>query len=125
MGFYVKDAFYRLTLKEGKGKSRGYWVRLIKKGKVMSLYRRVNREGEDSSYYRKDGVLVDRQWLVANSLILKEERAVEDRVYGTLKVVGRGKRKTATGGKSGKRKTLRSSVSPRKLSLGWTRSSGE
>lgn len=95
MGFYVKDAFYRLTLKEGKGKSRSYWVRLIKKGKDVSLYRRVNREGEDSSYYRKDGVLVDKQWLVDNKLILKEERAVEDKVYGTLKVVGKGRRKAA------------------------------
>jgi len=87
MSFYVKDAFYRLTLRTGKGKSRGHWVRLIKKGEKMSLYRQVNREGQDSSYYRKDGVLVDKQWLVDNKLILKEERAVEDRKYGTLKVV--------------------------------------
>ena len=87
MGFYIKDAFYRLTLRTGKGKSRGYWVRLIKKGKKMSLYRQVNREGDCSSYYRKDGVLVDKQWLVDNKLILKEERAIIDKVYGTLKVV--------------------------------------
>jgi len=87
MGFYVKDAFYRLTLKTERGKSRSYWVRLIRKGKKMSLYRQVNKEGEDSSYYRRDGVLVDKQWLVDNSLILKEERAVEDKKYGTLKTV--------------------------------------
>ena len=83
----VPGAFYRLTLKTGRGKTRSYWVRLIRKQKKFSLYRRVNREGKDSSYYRKDGILVDKQWLVDNSLIVKEERAIEDRKYGTLKVV--------------------------------------
>ena len=84
---YIPDAFYRLTLRVGHGKTRSYWVRLIKKGRKTSLYRRVNREGQDSSYYRKDGVLVDKRWLVDNSLIVREERAIEDRIYGTLKVI--------------------------------------
>jgi len=81
--------YYRVTIKRKGNKRKSFWAEKLSKTKNFTRYRRVNDEGDDYGYYRKDGVLVDRQDLMSNSLIISEKKAVIDRKYGTLKVVRR------------------------------------
>ena len=79
--------YYRVTIKATGNKRKSFWAEKLGKSKGFTRYRRVNNEGDDFGYYRKDGVLVDKQDLVSNRMIISEKRAVIDRKYGTLKIV--------------------------------------
>lgn len=83
-------AFWRVTVRTGGGKTRSFWAKDRQRGKVITTYLPVNREGEDFSYYKK---VKGRETLIiprvgySNGLIVRECPAIEDRTYGTLKVV--------------------------------------
>ena len=79
--------YVRVTIKAPGGKRKSFWAEKLGKSSSLTRYRRVNNEGDDFGYYRKDGVFIDKQDLVANRLIISEKKAVMDKKYGTLKVV--------------------------------------
>ena len=77
--------FVRVTTRTEGGRTRSMWAqKLADKGKLV-LYRPVNKYGEDFGYYKGD-TLVDRQHLIAKSLIIKEEPAYLHKYYGELEV---------------------------------------
>ena len=75
--------YYRVTVNL-EGKRRSFWAAIINKGKALTIYRKVDKEGADFGYYNKEGVLVDRQHIYSNSLIVSEKPAIEDLFYGGL-----------------------------------------
>ncbi len=78
--------YWQVTIRV-KGKLRKFWAQILKKGTKFTLYRRVNREGEDFGYFRKkDQAFVDKQELISNSLIVSERHAVMDKHYGTMRL---------------------------------------
>ena len=77
--------YYKVTIKEND-KVKRFWAEKLMSNNLVTLYRRVNNEGDDFGYYNKEGVLVDKQDLIGNDLILKEQAGEIDKKYGTLRV---------------------------------------
>jgi len=77
--------FYRVTIKV-KGKLKRFWAQRLGRSKSFTRYRRVNNEGRDFGYYRKNGALIDKQDLISNSLIVSEKPAIIDKKYGTMRI---------------------------------------
>ena len=78
------STFYRVTIKQGK-RTRKFWAKDRRRKGKMTLYTPVNAEGDEYARY-KGKVLHLRKDLISNSLILKEQLAVLDKKYGTLKI---------------------------------------
>ncbi|HUW46104.1 MAG TPA: hypothetical protein VMW50_09975 [Dehalococcoidia bacterium] len=76
--------YYRVTIKEGKGVHR-FWAKDRRRGTKKTLYTPVNNEGDDYSHY-KGGTAHIRKDRIDNRLIIKEQPAIMDKKYGTLKV---------------------------------------
>ena len=76
--------YYRVTVKNSAGKRNSFWAQIISKGSNLTIYRKVNNEGDDFGYFDKNDALVDRQHLFSNSLIISEKPAFESLLYGTL-----------------------------------------
>ena len=80
----MKNKYYRVTVKNDAGKKSSFWAEILTKGKILTTYRKVNKDGEDFGYYNKEDVLVDKRHLYSNSLIVSEKPAIEDLFYGGL-----------------------------------------
>ena len=88
-------AFWKVTVKADRGKTRSFWAKDRQRGRAITTYLPVNKEGEDYSQYKRikgKDTLVIKKVGYSNDLIVRECPAIEDRTYGTLKVM-RGKRR--------------------------------
>lgn len=77
--------FERVAFRD-KGKTRRIWAQILNDYPGFLLLREVDRNGNDKSYERADGVIVDRQRLIDKTVIISRKPAQENRTYGTLEL---------------------------------------
>lgn len=85
----MKTFYWRVTVRTASGKTRSFWAKkreCTKHG--ITIYIVTDNEGNEKSvWFDKKGRLHIHKVGFDNRLIVKEQPAVEDRKYGTLKVV--------------------------------------
>jgi len=84
--------YFRVKIKTSGKKTSSFWAQKLKKTKLFTIYRKVNNEGDDFGHYNRKNVLVDKQHLISNSLIISEKPAAISKIYGTMVVWKKGKR---------------------------------
>ena len=78
-------SYVKLWFKKGTpGKSRTMLLEVISEPPVWWFGRKVNRFGEDNSYQRGDGMLVDVQQLISKAAVDKFKKLTMDKKYGEL-----------------------------------------
>ena len=55
------NQFVRVTIRTKSGKTTSFWAQKLQKTSRFTRYRRVDNEGDDYGYYRKDGKMDSRK----------------------------------------------------------------
>jgi hypothetical protein len=77
--------FVKLWFKKGTpGKAKTMLLEVISETPSWWFGRKVNRFGDDNSYQRKDGVIVDVQQLIDKNAVEKFKELTMDKKYGEL-----------------------------------------
>ncbi len=81
-------SFERIKLKPaGYKRAVWWWFQVLSDGEDFLLGRKVNKNGEDSSYTNREGVIVDEQTLISKSTIIERKPARENLTYGYLEII--------------------------------------